>query len=249
MNDDGSDALDTGPAPGAGRLRSALGRWGPPLGLALLIVATAPYVGVLREAVQGRFGLGYLRWVTGALALVAAAALAWAVVRIRERRALRYGALALAAALVALQVAFWTTGAAEADMVERVHLAEYGLLAILFARALRPRHDDRLLPVLALLALALASLADEGVQWLTPVRVGDGRDVLLNLWAGVVGLLFGLALAPPRGLLRPSGERSRRLAAGLGATAVLAGALFWDLAHLGHEIHDPRSGVFLSWHS
>jgi hypothetical protein len=249
MTDDGSDALATGAAPGAGRLRSALGRWGPPLGLAVLIVATAPFVAVLREAVQGRFGLGYLRWVTGALALVAAAALAWAVVRIRERRALRYGALVLAAALVALQVAFWTTGAAEVDMVERVHLAEYGLLAILFARALRPRHDDRLLPVLALLALALASLADEGVQWLTPVRVGDGRDVLLNLWAGVVGLLFGLALAPPRGLLRPAGERSRRLAAGLGAAAVLAGALFFDLAHLGHEVHDPRAGVFLSWHS
>jgi hypothetical protein len=73
--------------------------------------------------------------------------------------------------------------------------------------------------------------------------------VLLNLWAGAVGLLFGLALAPPPDLLRPSGAAARRLAAGLGAAAVLLGALFFDLAHLGHEIRDPRAGVFLSWHS
>jgi hypothetical protein len=162
---------------------------------------------------------------------------------------LRYGALGLAAGLVTLQVVVWTAGTAEADVVERVHLLEYGLLAVLFARAFRERHGGRLLPVLALLAVALVSLADELVQWLTPVRVGDGRDVLLNLWAGAVGLLFGLALAPPPDLLRPSGAAARRLAAGLGAAAVLLGALFFDLAHLGYEIRDPRAGVFLSWHS
>jgi hypothetical protein len=134
-------------------------------------------------------------------------------------------------------------------VVERVHLLEYGLLAVLFERAFRARHPGRLLPVLALAAVALVSLADEWVQWLTPVRVGDARDVVLNLWAGAIGLLFGLAFSPAPGLLRRSGSASARLAAGLGAVVALAGAGFFDLAHLGHEIRDPRAGVFLSWHA
>lgn len=226
-----------------------MSRWLPALVLSVAVVALAPFIGVLREWVRHTFGLGYLRWVTAALVVAAAAALLWAVARIRERRTLRYGALALAAVLVSLQVAVWSAGTLEADVLERIHLLEYGLLAVFFERALRPRHPGRLLPVLALAGVVLVSLADEWVQWLTPVRVGDGRDVLLNLWAGVVGLLFALALSPPPGLLRRSGLASRRLAVGLGAAVVLAGAAFYDLAHLGHEIRDPRAGVFLSWHS
>lgn len=224
-------------------------RWLPPLGLSLAVVALAPFVGLLREWVREAFGLAYLRWVTGGLGVVGALALVWALARIRERRALRYGALALAAGLVALQVAGWSTGKAEADVVERVHLLEYGLLAVLFERAFRVRHPGRLLPVLTLVSVALVSLADEWVQWLTPVRVGDVRDVVLNLWAGAVGLLFGVALSPSPGVLRRSAPASRRLAAGLGALLALAFAGFFDQAHLGHEIRDPRSGVFLSWHS
>ncbi|HSL81317.1 MAG TPA: VanZ family protein [Thermoanaerobaculia bacterium] len=224
-------------------------RWLPPLALSVAVVAAAPFVGVLQREVRESFGLGYLRWVTGALAVAGALALLWAIARIRERRALRYGALALAGSLVALQVVSWSTGAIETDVLERVHLLEYGLLAVLFERAFRVRHPGRLLPVLAFAAVALVSVADEGVQWLTPVRVGDVRDVVLNLWAGAVGLLFGVALSPPPGLFRASAPASARLAAALGAAVVLAGTAFLDAAHLGHEIRDPRAGVFLSWHS
>lgn len=233
--------------PGGEPRRGAAWRWLPPLALSVAVVALAPFVGLLREWVREAFGLAYLRWVTGGLAVVGGLALVWALARIRERRVLRYGALALAAGLIALQVAGWSTGKLEADVVERVHLLEYGLLAVLFERAFRLRHPGRLLPVLTLVSVALVSLADEWVQWLTPVRVGDVRDVVLNLWAGAVGLLFGVALSPSPGVLRPSALASRRLAAGLGAVLALAFAGFFDQAHLGHEIRDPRSGVFLSW--
>lgn len=242
--------IETARSAAGGRGTGSRIRWLPPLALSAAVVAAAPFVGVLQRDVRESFGLGYLRWVTGGLAVAGALALLWAVARIRERRVLRYGALALAGALVALQVTRWSTGAVESDVLERVHLLEYGLLAVLFERAFRMGHPGRLLPVLALAAVALVSLADEGVQWLTPVRVGDARDVVLNLWAGAVGLLFGLALSPPPpGLARPSAPGSARLAAGLGAAAVLAGAAFFDAAHLGHEIRDPRAGAFLSWHS
>lgn len=226
-----------------------LARWLPPVALSALILALAPFVGVLQRWLRESVGLAYLVWVTGALAVAAAAALLWGVLRIRERRAVRYGLLGLAGVLVALQVVGWATGEAEVDTVERVHLLEYGLLGALFERAFRRRHGNALLPVLAVGAVALVGIADEWVQWLTPVRTGDGRDVLLNAWAGVIGYLVAVALSTEGGRLRRPEPASRRLAAVLGAAVVLAAGAFVDVAHLGHEIRDPRAGHFVSWHS
>ncbi|MFP3940989.1 MAG: VanZ family protein [Thermoanaerobaculia bacterium] len=267
------------PAAGARTDRgNAWGRWFPLAGATLAILVLAPFLGVLQEHVRESVGLGYLRWVSGGLAAAGAAALVSAVVRIRRFRLRRYGLLLAAGLLVALQVGAWGVGEEETDVLERVHLLEYGVLAVLFVRAFRPGHGGPFLPVLALLGVALVGLADETVQWLTPVRVGDFRDVVLNAYAGLVGVLFVLALRGPRPLpadgetgttgggalrrgFRPRGPqsqtaargtaagRSLRLSAGLGAVVVLAGAAFFDAAHLGHEIRDPEAGVFLSWHS
>lgn len=213
------------------------------------MVALAPFAGALQKWVRQTVGLGYLAWITAALALAAGAAVVWALVRIRERRSVRYALLGVAAALVVLQLFGWGIGEAEVDTVERVHLLEYGLLGALFERAFRRRHGNLLLPVLTLSAVVLVGLLDEWAQWLTPVRVGDGRDVLLNLWAGVIGYLFAVALSRQGGRLRRPAAASRRLACALGAVVAIAAAAFLDLAHLGHEVHDPRAGVFVSWHS
>lgn len=229
--------------------RGSWGRWVPVAGATFLILLLAPFLGELQRQVRESVGLGYLRWVSGALAVAALAGVTAAVVRIRRFRVRRYGLLVAAGLLVVLQVVAWGTGQEEVDVVERVHLLEYGVLAILFARAFRPHHGGLLLAVLAVLGVGLVGLADETVQWLTPVRVGDGRDVLLNLYSGLAGVLFALALQPPAGSAGRAGGRSVRLAAGLAAVLVLAGAAFFDAAHLGHEIRDPRAGVFLSWHS
>lgn len=229
--------------------KGAWGRWLPVAGATVAILLLAPFLGELRERVRESVGLGYLRWVSGALAAAGLAGLTAAVVRIRRFRVRRYGFLVAAGLLVALQVLVWGTGQEEVDVVERIHLLEYGVLAILFARAFRPYHDGPLLAVLAVLGVGLVGLADETVQWLTPVRVGDGRDVLLNLYSGLAGVLFALALQPPAGSAGRAGGRSVRVAAGLATVLVLAGAAFFDAAHLGHEIRDPRAGVFLSWHS
>lgn len=226
-----------------------LSRWLPPLVCAAVFVLLAPFVGVLVERLRETFGLGYLPWLAAALGLAGALAVALALLRIRGHRPLRYGLLVLAASMVALQVLGWGTGAAQVDLVERVHLVEFGLLGALFERAFRPRHRNALLPVLVLAAVGLAAIADEWVQWLTPVRVGDVRDVLLNLWAGGIGYLLAVAVSAERGRLRRPEPRTRRLAAGLTALFVLAAAAFFDTAHLGHEIRDPRAGTFRSWHT
>lgn len=72
--------------------------------------------------------------------------------------------------------------------VGRVHLAEYGLLAILILRAL-PRTQGAG-PVFAAFAIAAGvGLADETVQHFLPNRVFDWYDVGLNAAAALLGLL------------------------------------------------------------
>ena len=221
-----------------------------PVLFSLAILAVAPALGRLRNLLLDAFGSGALALVAGATALAGALAFVVAVARIREHRRLRYGLLAVAALLVVVQVLWWRSGDARVDVVERIHLLEYGTLAALWLWAFAPRVRDWTVVPLALLATGLVGLADEAVQWATQLRVGDGRDVLLNLFAGVVGLAMGLALAPPAGLLerpvrRPTGGSFARLA-GLAAAFVLAAALFVHLAHLGVWVEDPEIGAFRS---
>jgi VanZ family protein len=232
---------------------SAAARWSLPLAASLAAVAIGPFLGELRVRLVEAFGRRFFAALALGLAAVALGAGAVAVGRLRRwgRRGLpaRLAGLALAAVLVVLQVIWWRTGDANVDLFQRVHLPEYALLAVLYLLAFRSRHRGIVLPVLTLAAVTLVGLADEAVQWATPVRVGDGRDVLLNLYAGVVGVIFGLSLVPRPVLGGPSAPATRRAAAWLCAGVVLAGAAFFDVAHLGHRIDDPEVGSFVSYFS
>lgn len=75
---------------------------------------------------------------------------------------------------------------------ERLHLIEYGVLGWLVWRAL---HASRLAAsrrslgasaVLTLAVVSLVGLVDEGIQSLLPSRVGDWRDVTLDVFSGLL---------------------------------------------------------------
>lgn len=227
-----------------------------PLALAAVILAAAPALGRIRNLLLDTLGERFLVALAVATATAGAAAFVWAVVRIRERRAKRYTYLAVAFALVAVQVVWWQSGDARVDVVERIHLLEYGSLAFAFFLALRGTIRGWALPALALVATTLVGVADEAVQWWTPLRVGDGRDVLLNLLAGLVGVAFALALVPPttdgapghRPDRRPDRRSLRWLGVGL-AVLVLAGAAFVHAAHLGHWVRDEVDGGAVAFRS
>ncbi len=240
--------------------RSARALWTPPLALSILLVAAAPFVSELRKALAERLGRDFLYVLTATLVVATVVILSVALRRALRRDGWRYrlgsrlSALALAVALVALEVTYWTTGDRSADAVERVHLLEYALLAVLYQRALGARFAGLGRWVLSLEAVAFVGLADETVQWLTPVRVGDGRDLLLNVYAGLIGVVLAWALAPADARPTPgwrwgpgTGRRSGpRLAALAGAVLVVAAGTFFDAVHLGHEIDDPVLGTFRS---
>ncbi len=197
-------------------------RFLPALTLVVLIVAAAPFMGLVRDVLFDRFEADAVRGVAAALLVLAAAVFLYAIVRIRHHRVLRYGGLVLAAVLLWLQETLLSAGitdsglASRVAVAEKIHLVEYGLLAYLLYRAFKPTAregtPDLAILLLPLLWLTVAGVLEESMQWLVETRLGEVRDVLLNVYAGVCGLLFSLSLDPPK--RSPEGGQTERSAEG-----------------------------------
>lgn len=224
-------------------------RLAPPLLLAVAIVATAPFLGTLRDLLFDRLGQRAVLLGTGVFVVLVAIAFLVAVVRVRRHRLLRYAGLAVCLGLVWAQVAGFSTGIAEVDLVERVHVLEYGLLAALFWRAFQPLGLGTA-TVLAVLSGTLVGIVDEWLQWSVASRVGEAGDVAMNTAATGTGALFALILFLPAGARRRPNRPERAAIAALAAIVVLVFAGFFHCAHLGDEHRDRELGVaFRSWHS
>ena len=236
----------THPAGSLGRVRPA--RFILAIAVSTVLVLSAPFIGFVRSWIRSTFPGQFVRIVGATIVVLAAGAIVSAVVRIRENRLLRYGAL-----LAALGGAIWfsvleATGNPDVDVVQRFHFVEYGVITFLFYRAWRPVEDPAIL-ILPLLAGLLVGTADEWLQWFIPNRVGEIADILLNSLAIGCGLLFSVGADPPARfswrLRRGSILRIGRLS----AVTVLALAVFVHIVHLGYDIRDQEVGVFKSRYS
>jgi hypothetical protein len=215
---------------------------------AVTIIAAAPIVGQvsawLRDVSRDNYVL--------VLALIVASgvivALATAAVAIRDRRRERYGWITAAVCLAVSYGFAARTGIADADAAERFHFIEYGLLAVLFYKAWRPS-DDGAVIVMPLVCGVLVGTLEEWLQWFVPARVGEVKDILLNLFSVTAGVLFAIGLDPPSRLTLTLHRDSRRRVALLGALTAVAFAAFFHSVHLGHEIADRDAGVFRSRYS
>ena len=221
----------------------------PPHLLAILtaavVIFSSPWIGEarswLRRTIPNQFNLT----LNVALGAIAVAALATAVVRIRDHRAIRYAALLVAVGLAAL-VAIDTASASGAqNAVERFHFVEYGLITALFYRAWRARGDLSVV-VLPLIAGLIVSTIDEAWQWFVPERVGEWRDIFINLGAIASGLLLSLAVAPPDRLTLGFAPGSRRRVCLASAVAVVLLAVFMQIVHFGYVVKDADVGTFRS---
>jgi hypothetical protein len=221
----------------------------PPAVLALAVVTAAPFLGQLRNLLFERLPPQVVGFGTAVFAVLVAAAFVTALARIRQRRWLRYGGLALALALVWLQVVGLATGIPEVDVVERVHVLEFGMLALLFYRAFRPL-SGAAAGLGAFLATLLAGILDEWLQWFVASRVGEAGDVGLNAAAAATGVVFALSLWPPLGRPWRPAPAERRALVALAVVVVLGFGGFYHCAHLGYLVRDEPEGlVFRSWYS
>jgi hypothetical protein len=209
------------------------------------VITAAPFVGRISRWLRDVAGSQYAAVLAGIVFALGGLALGVSLLRVRERRVLRYGCLLSAVAVAVTYGVVSRTGVADVDAAERFHFIEYGLVAVLFYKASRPAGD---LSVFAIPVLAgvLVGTGEEWLQWFVPGRVGEWRDVLLNLVAVSCGVLFGVGIDPPGRVSRTLSSRSRRHIALLGTGVLLVFAVFFDSVHLGHNIVDPEAGVFQS---
>jgi len=220
-----------------------MARFIPPIAVSALFILWAPFIGEIRNWIKATFPGQFVELVGGAVVGALGAALLVAVVRIRARRLRRYGALAAAAALFAAYILAFRTGNNEVDAVELFHFVEYGLVTYLFYRAIRPSGDPSVV-ILTLLFGVLVGTLEEWFQWFLPTRVGDARDVFLNLYAVTCGIVFSVGLTPPDHFSWRLQPASIRQTLRLAAAVLVAFALFFHCAHLGYEIQDQEIGRF-----
>jgi len=227
----------------ADRLTDRGGRLVVAILVSAVVVCSAPYVGVLRSAIREAFPEAFGLIINGAVAATLAGALWLGLGRIREHRVARYGAMALAVGLGAAYA--MATGSADPGVraVEHFHFVEFGLVSWLFYRAWRPRRDWSAF-VLPVLAAFVVGLVEEGFQWFIPARVGELRDVWLNLVAIGCGVLCAAAIEPPVPFRFGWGAGSLRAVRRLAAVVILALAAFVHLVHVGQEIRDADIGAF-----
>ena len=104
---------------------------------------------------------------------------------------------------------------------EAIHFLQYGVLGLLAYRALTHRMRDPGIYLAAALVGGIVGTLDEAIQWMTPRRVWDLRDVWFNFFAASliqVGIAAGIRPPLIAGTPKP---RSVRLICGIAALATL----------------------------
>lgn len=207
------------------------------------LVLSAPYVGQIRTLIQRTFPGQFVMVAGGLIAILLISGLWSGLRQVRDRRVIRYGAVMAALAVAALYARANAGANPDSNVVELFHFVQYGLISFLFYRAWRPLADLGVL-ILPALAGVIVGTVEEWWQWFIPVRVGEVKDVLLNLVAIGTGLIFSLAIDPPAGAFARLSASSMRRVRLLGAATILVFAAFIHAVHLGHDVVDDEIGTF-----
>jgi hypothetical protein len=176
-----------------------------------LIYTSIPFVRRIREAFAARWPAELIGYAV-IVCVIGAGAVTFAYLQRRQVQ-IRFADLAWLGMLTgaAIAWAYRLMGRPE----EAVHLLEYGILGILLYRALAQRISDPTVHIAAILIGILVGTVDEFIQWLTPGRFWDFRDILLN--GGAVTLvqmaIWQLDRRPVRAVSRSSLRLLCRLAA------------------------------------
>jgi len=166
----------------------------------LVIFVTIPIARTLQEFVRQHWGRETFTYVVIAVVVLAAVT----AILYRLRLSVSTGGPVWLAFISMIFIGY--TIRLSAAPAEAVHFLEYAVLGLLIYRALTHRVKDASIYFMALMIGAMVGIMDEAVQWVTPKRFWDLKDIWLNFFA--VGLT---QVAIVKGL-RPS-LISRRLGA------------------------------------
>ncbi len=154
----------------------------------VLIFATIPYVPKIWNASIRSLGGRASAILNIAYGLGGCYLILYSYLKLRKRSFLFYGV----SAVIFLSCVYLLKNL---DVViEKVHLLEYGLLSVLVWRAVKPKASGILRYAVVLGIVFLVGIGDELVQKMTPGRVFELSDVVLNWVASILGFLLVLAL-------------------------------------------------------
>jgi hypothetical protein len=165
----------------------------------------------------------------------------------------------------------YTLDLGKRNPVESVHFILFGVLGILVYRALTHRLKDSSIFIAGAIICGCIGIIDEFIQWMTPRRLWDLRDIGLNLFSSAlvqVAIAKGLR---PAFILQGISRESLRFMCSLAITAVvlLGGSLLMTpprivwiserigfleflkhndsvIVEYGYLYEDPEAGVFRS---
>ena len=158
-----------------------------------VIYTSIPFVRGLREWYVARWDPAWIGLSVAMILTVSAVAILWSLSR--GRQGLSRGNLLWIVGVTAVFV--WWTHSLRRSPEEAVHFLEYGGLAVLLHRALRPRMSSDLVFIAAMLMGTLIGTVDEIIQWVSPSRFWDWRDLLLNGGAGALAQVILWRVVPP----------------------------------------------------
>lgn len=158
-----------------------------------VIWATIPFARDVSDFVGKRWGRDLFREGVMILVVAGVGAALLTVVRIAKLARRNFLWLLLVGALLS----YFTLGV-RASPEETIHFAEYFVLGFLLFRALSHRMRDVGIYAAALLLGATVGLVDEALQWFTPERVFDLRDVAFNaLGTAMSQVAIAQGFSPP----------------------------------------------------
>jgi len=169
-----------------------------------LLLAFVPIVPYLNERAQKSAGAAHLLHYGPCYLL--GLAHAWAFAADRKRLTVSRGvALSLSALASAVLLCLL-----DDPPIERIHVPEYAVLALVFLRAMAGKGIVPSTSVLAWLLASLVGVLDECLQLFLPNRIFDWRDIASNAASAAVGVAFALGRGwpnPPQAPSNLSGER------------------------------------------
>jgi len=168
-------------------------RWIPVLLWVLVIYTTIPFVRVLREWYVARWDPVWIGWLVAGVIVGGAVATLALLNRQTGKVSRRTTVWIIGATMIFV---LWTFSLRRSPE-ETVHFLEYGILAILLHRALRPTMPNALVFVAGALIGSLIGTVDEIIQWISASRYWDWRDLVLNSGAGALTQLILWRIATP----------------------------------------------------
>ena len=186
------------------------------------IVLASPFMGQLQSFLRRSLSTRNYVLLFGVGVVAVGLAILIAFVRIRERRAARFGLLL--SRWCSAVAYMWDRDAVargerrRARALRRIRIDRVPVLP----RVWRPAPAKASIIVLPCSASFMVGTLDEWLQWFIPLRVGEAHDVFLNLASIGCGLMFALALQPPPSFSLRTG------AAGGAPASALAAAAAWS---------------------